>query len=101
MRLPELDTGEDAQLPELMTATIDRHQVTARVEERKPHMAGPVDILLRMLADIAIVDPPGILQVEMLGKHNDRQPDPVARSQMRTIEPNDTGSAPQSHDHSL
>lgn len=39
-------------------------------------MASRIYVLLRMIADVAVVDPAGVLEVEVLGKHDDRQPDP-------------------------
>ncbi len=74
VRLPELDAGQDAKLRILPAAPVNRRQIAIGVEGGKPHVAGLVDILLRVLADVPGVDPPSVLEVEVLGEHDGGKP---------------------------
>lgn len=76
VRLPELHTREDAQGGEVVTAPFDRREIALDIERGQVHMPAFVDVLLRVFADVAVVDSPVVLEVEVLGEHDRREPDP-------------------------
>ncbi|MEO8527649.1 MAG: hypothetical protein ABI435_01070 [Pseudolysinimonas sp.] len=87
MRLPELDPGQNAEFGKVDAALGDRFEVSRHIELRQPHVAGWIDVLLRVGTDVATLDDPFVGDVKMFGEHERRKPDPdrlLARAAHRT-----------------